>query len=154
MTYVKWQPARVVPALFNNLFTDTLNKEFEDLFNVSALQQKPLTNVTETATAYHVDVVVPGWQKENIKLNLDNGTLTVEGTKEAKTEKIETTETKSDVKTHRHEYHFSSFKRQFTMPDDVDIANINAEYVNGVLKITLNKKAKEQAPAATSISIA
>jgi HSP20 family protein len=100
----------------------------------------PPVNIHETADAYHLELSAPGRNKEDFKLSVDNGLLTIafEKKEEAKTE---------DYKTIRKEFTFKSFKRSFTLDDRVDSNGIQAKYENGVLKLLLPKK--EQAKEGT-----
>ncbi|MCK7553879.1 Hsp20/alpha crystallin family protein [Chitinophaga sedimenti] len=87
-----------------------------------------------------MDVVAPGFDKADFKLNLDKQVLTISVDK--KTEQKEETE-----KQIRREFSTRSFKRSFTLDENVDAEKINAKYENGVLKVTLPKKEVKQEPA-------
>jgi len=93
----------------------------------------PPANIHETADAYHVELSVPGRNKEDFKLAVENGLLTVsfEKKEENKTE---------DYKTVRKEFSFKSFKRSFNLDDSINTDGIQAKYENGVLKLLLPKK--------------
>jgi HSP20 family protein len=90
----------------------------------------PPVNIHETADAYHLELSAPGRSKEDFKLAIDNGQLTIsfEKKEEGKTE---------DYKTIRKEFSFRSFKRSFNLDDRIDSNNIQAKYENGVLKLLL-----------------
>jgi HSP20 family protein len=93
----------------------------------------PPVNIHETSDAYHLELSAPGRSKEDFKLAVDNGQLTIsfEKKEDAKTE---------DYKTVRKEFSFRSFKRSFTLDDKIDSNGIQAKYENGVLKVLLPKK--------------
>ena len=93
----------------------------------------PPVNIHETADAYHLELSAPGRNKEDFKLSVDNGQLTIgfEKKEEAKSE---------DYKTIRKEFSFRSFKRSFNLDERVDSSAIQAKYENGVLKLLLPKK--------------
>ena len=93
----------------------------------------PPANVHETADAYHLELSVPGRSKEDFKLSVDAGQLTVafEKKEETKTE---------EYKTIRKEFSFKSFKRSFNLDERIDSDGIQAKYENGVLKLLLPKK--------------
>lgn len=95
----------------------------------------PPVNIHETTDAYHLELSAPGRSKEDFKLSVDNGQLTVgfEKKEETKTE---------DYKTIRKEFSFKSFKRSFNLDDRIDSNGIQAKYENGVLKLLLPKKAQ------------
>jgi HSP20 family protein len=93
----------------------------------------PPVNIHETNDAYHLELNAPGRGKEDFKLAIDNGQLTIsfEKNEESKTE---------DYKTIRKEFSFRSFKRSFNLDDRIDGNGIQAKYENGVLKLLLPKK--------------
>jgi HSP20 family protein len=93
----------------------------------------PPVNIHETSDAYHLELSAPGRSKEDFKLAVDNGQLTISF------EKKEDTKTE-DYKTVRKEFSFRSFKRNFTLDDKIDSNGIQAKYENGVLKVLLPKK--------------
>ncbi|GGA86067.1 Hsp20/alpha crystallin family protein [Puia dinghuensis] len=93
----------------------------------------PPVNIHETTEAYHLELSAPGRNKEDFKLSVDNGQLTVSF------EKKEETKTE-DYKTIRKEFSFRSFKRSFNLDERVDSNAIQAKYENGVLKLYLPKK--------------
>ena len=93
----------------------------------------PPVNIHETADAYHLELSAPGRSKEDFKLAVEGGQLTVsfEKKEESKTE---------DYKTIRKEFSFKSFKRSFNLDDRINADGIQAKYDNGVLKLLLPKK--------------
>src|ERR1700722_3413176 len=105
----------------------------------------PPVNIHETADAYHLELSAPGRSKEDFKIALENGQLTIsfEKKEENKTE---------DYKTVRKEFSFRSFKRSFNLDDKIDSNGIQAKYDNGVLKLLLPKK-EQVKDAAKQISI-
>jgi len=90
-------------------------------------------NVKETENEYVLEVIAPGFQKEDFQVNLDNNTLTISA------EEKENTENKNE-KFILNEFKQRSFKRSFTIDKSVDAENIVAKYENGVLTLNLAKK--------------
>ena len=133
---------------FGNLFNDFLNE-----FPVTArsigqeLFAFPQTNIHETPEAYHLELNVPGRSKDDFKIQVEQGLLTISFEK-----KEEATQT-DDYKTIRREFEYKSFKRSFSVDDKVDVEGIQAKYENGVLKLLLPKK-EESKPNARQINIA
>ena len=116
----------------------TVNDLFDEFFRPNAWSKEtglavPPVNIHETNDSYQVELVAPGLNKEDFKVNLEKGLLTI--TYEKKTE----AENK-DYKTHRKEFSFSSFKRSFSVDDKINADAIQAKYENGVLKLFLPKK--------------
>ncbi|MDD3382820.1 MAG: Hsp20/alpha crystallin family protein [Bacilli bacterium] len=90
------------------------------------------TDVKETEENYLMDIDIPGYDKKDISLSLEDGYLTIKAAKE------ETTEEKEDEKFIRRERHYGESSRSFYV-GDVTEEEINAEYVNGTLKIVIPK---------------
>ena len=115
-----------LPVLFKNEFNQTVRKGFVPV------------NVKETEKSYQLEVVAPGFEKNDFKLNLDQNLLTISGEKK--------NEAKENEKQIRNEYNNHSFKRSFTIDEKIDATNINASYVNGVLTLNLPKKKEVKIP--------
>lgn len=119
----------------------SLNDLFNDFFSVPAPANwakenswnLPPVNIHESNNVYHLELAAPGLQKEDFKINLEKGLLTISF------EKNTESETK-DVKVYRKEFTSKSFKRSFTLDENVNAEAIEAKYENGVLKIALPKK--------------
>jgi HSP20 family protein len=129
MTFVKLNN-RSLPRTFDTVFTDLFSGLAGGVNE--ALNTVPV-NVHETKDAYHLEVSAPGLNKEDFAVNLDNGLLTISY------EKKEEAKSADDWKTLRREFNFRSFKRNFTLNDDVNAENIQAKYENGILKVYLPK---------------
>ncbi|HVX52024.1 MAG TPA: Hsp20/alpha crystallin family protein [Chitinophagaceae bacterium] len=127
MTLVKHN-YRNLGNLFDDFFTQ-LPAAWNKDFNLNV----PAVNIHETADAYHLEVSAPGLNKEDFKVNLDKGLLTISYEKKAETEN-------KDYKTHRREFTSASFKRSFTVEDKINEEGIQAKYENGILKLLLPKK--------------
>lgn len=139
---------RPVNKSFNNFMDDffaTAPSILRDDFITPNFSSFTPVNIKETENVYVLEVVAPGFQKEDFKINLDNNTLTVSA------ERKEETENKNE-KFIRKEYKQQSFKRSFTIDEKVDAENISAKYVNGVLTLNLAKK-QEVKPSVKEISI-
>lgn len=147
MTLVKFHN-RPVSKSFNNFMDDffaTVPSILHDDFVAPALRSFTPVNIRETENDYVLEVVAPGFQKEDFKINLDNNTLTISAEKKEETEN-------QDEKFIRKEYKQQSFSRSFTIDENIDAENISAKYVNGVLTLNLAKK-QEVKPQVKEISI-
>ena len=121
-------------APFNSLFEEFFNN-FPATWGKDAnlAYVSVPVNIHETAEGYHLELNVPGRNKEDFKVNVENGLLTISY------EKKEANEQKA-YKTIRREFNFRSFKRSFTLDEKIDADAIQARYENGVLKLYLPKK--------------
>jgi len=98
----------------------------------------PAVNIRESKNHYKLDVAVPGFKKDNFKITTDNGLLTIS----AETNKEENEENDNYK---RKEFSFASFRRTFSLPDNIEEDHISANYHNGLLEIELKKAGKNQA---------
>jgi HSP20 family protein len=96
----------------------------------------PATNITEDDQAFYLEMTVPGRSKEDFKINLELNELTISAGQE-KNEKSE--EQKKEIFRMR-EFGRGDFSRSFSLPEAVDKEAIKAEYLNGILMITIPKK--------------
>lgn len=115
----------------NDLFNDFFN-QFETAGKGTA-SNVPAVNIHETNDAFHLELVAPGLKKEDFKVSLEKGLLTISYEKKTEAEN-------KDYKTHRREFSFASFKRSFNVDDKINADSIEAKYDNGILKLLLPKK--------------
>lgn len=129
------QPASVFP--YRNLLTEFLN-DFNTSVGQDYRSSVPAVNVHESETGYTLEVAAPGLQKEHFHINLDGRVLSISA--EQKEEKKE-----ENGKWTRKEFSYSSFKRAFTLPENVNENSIEARYENGILTVSV-PKAEEVKP--------
>jgi len=147
MTHVKFN-RKPFEGTFNNLVDDLFTELpvlFKNEFNQIERNGFVPVNVKETEKSYQLEVVAPGFEKSDFKVNLDQNILTISGEKKNETKK----ETDKQI---RREYSYRSFKRSFTLDEKIDATNIDASYVNGVLTLNLPKKEAVKA-SATEITV-
>jgi HSP20 family protein len=121
---------------FNHLFEELLN----ELPFGGQYKQFPPVNINETSDGYHFEMLVPGREKSDFKVSIENGLLTISFEKKADA-------AVEGVKSVRKEFSFKSFKRSFTVDEKINAEGIQAKYEQGLLKLYLPKK--EQAPVST-----
>ena len=99
----------------------------------------PLVDISEDAKEYLIKTELPEVKKEDVKITMEDGTLTITG--DRKFEKEE-----NGKKYHRVERAYGSFGRSFSLPDDASPAKVTADFKDGVLKVHLakNEKARPQ----------
>ena len=128
----------------DSFFTNDLPSVFTSNFNTG--MTLPKVNIRETSDAYFVDMAVPGLKKSDFHIDLDNQLLSIS------TEVKEENEHKEDNYTRR-EFGYSSFKRTFTLPTTADGEKISANYVNGVLRVSIPKKEEAKPKPPKQIAI-
>jgi HSP20 family protein len=92
----------------------------------------PRVDIAETDKAFEIKAEIPEVNKEDVKVTVHNGVLTIQG--ERKQEKEE-----KGKKFHRVERYYGNFTRSFTLPDNVDETKISASFKDGVLNIQIQK---------------
>ncbi len=132
MNVIKWNDFNsTFPSIFS-AFDDFGRDYFAPL---SSGISRPAMNIKECANTFLLSLAVPGLEKEDCKIQVQGGVLTISSQKEQKKE--------STGEQTRYEYNFSSFTRSFALPKNVNIDAISAEYTNGELKVSLPKKEVE-----------
>ncbi len=153
MNLIRWQPrmvSRRVPNETRSLF-DEWDRMFDEFLGWaparSAASEEyawvPRVDVKEEKDRYLVDFELPGLDKDDIKVTMENGMLTVSG--ERKHE-----ETREDDKVYRRERSYGKFCRSLRLPEDVDGDKVEAGFKNGILRIGVGKK-EEAKPRAIEI---
>ena len=143
-----------------SIFGETL---FDDWFNFPSMRElenidrklygrhashEMKTDVHEHDDHYEVDIDLPGFTKDEISLNLDQGYLTVSAAKGADKE-----QTNKKGKIIRQERYAGAMQRTFYVGDILTAEDIKAKFENGVLNLTLPKKDAKQLPERRSIQI-
>lgn len=149
MKLIKKQPTQA--ASLNNVFDHFFNDDFLN-WPTQTVNKKwgniPPANILEDDDAYKVELAVPGMQKEDFKISLDENTLTVATDKKQE-------ERKENINFSHVEFRSHSFTRTFHLPENRIVEEeIKAVYENGVLSIELPKKAEAKKQAPKMIEIA
>jgi HSP20 family protein len=98
----------------------------------SVSEWSPLVNITEDEKEYLIAAEIPEVKKEDVKVTLENGVLTITG--ERKWEHEE-----NNKKRHLIERSYGSFARSFSLPGDADASKVDAQFKDGILKIRVAK---------------
>ena len=148
-TITRWNPVNEFEDLinrYNRYFGVARNngeREGKDLF--SRTDWSPAVDIRETEEAFHIDAELPGMSKDDVKVTVQDGVLSIQG------ERRQEEET-GDRKNHRIERVYGSFIRRFTLPENVDENSIQANFKDGVLSLTLNK-AEPAEPKAIEVTV-
>jgi len=145
MNLVRYRPLGGLMNLQQDL--DTMFQEFfqhePGLASARESGWVPAVDVVEDKDGYRLVAELPGVNKEDVKISLTEGLLTIRGEKK--------TETKRDTDNwHRVERSYGSFERSFRLGGQVDASKVKARYDNGVLTV-LVPKAEEAKPREISI---
>ena len=124
-----------VPTSFSNL-VDRFFNESVARTGGSAYSFVPRVDIVENEKAFEIHVAVPGMDKDEFKVDLNDNYLTVSGERKF-------TQEKKESNFHSIETQFGTFSRSFSLPENVDAAKISAAYVNGILVITVPKDEKK-----------
>lgn len=141
MTLVKFKNNREL--LRDSLFPTEFNSLIDTLFNdnVSKFERnvffKPRVDLKETEKEFQIQITLPGLKKEEINLDVDGDVLSISGERKLNNEKKE-------EKYHLVESYYGKFSRSFTLPENVDTTNIDAQLTDGILHVTLPKTEVKQ----------
>jgi HSP20 family protein len=129
------------PFYMTNLFDDDF---FQLSQNRSASQ--PAVNIREDEKNYFLDLAIPGIDKKDLKIDVNEDVLTISHESESESEK-----NKDGYK--RKEFSYSAFSRSFYIPENTDREKIEANYKDGVLSVALPKLEEEKVKLARKIEI-
>lgn len=130
------------PLSFPSFFSDTLERLWSD----ETLNWVPAVNIRERSEDFVIDLAVPGMNKDDFSVEVDNGVLSVSG------ERKNETEDKSDKHTRR-EFFYGSFRRNFSLPESANPDEVKAAYKDGILTLTIMKREESKLKPKRQISI-
>ena len=137
----------MLPSIFrDNLFDDMFDFDFDKEFN---RMMRPLygkhaqnmmkTDVRETDNSYELDIDLPGFKKDEITIQLDNGYLSISASKG-----LDKDEENKNGKYIRRERYAGAMNRTFYVGDNLTQQDIQAKFEDGILKISVPKKDVQQ----------
>ncbi|TVQ12489.1 MAG: Hsp20/alpha crystallin family protein [Balneolaceae bacterium] len=134
MTLVRFRDhdieAPVLPRTFSEMLDTFFNEAVTGRENFV-----PGIDVMEGDKQYEIRVTLPGIKKDEVKIELEDNTLTVSGERKFENEE-------KNKRYHLVESRFGTFKRSFTLPRNVDNSSIDAKMAEGILNITIKKDEK------------
>ncbi len=140
MAIIRWNPTRELMNMereFNRMF-NSLNRRFKSVDKEDSDDEfenavwMPLADISENKDSYLINVDLPGIDKKDVKISFTDGQLTISG--ERKQEK----ESKNSTY-HRVERSYGKYYRSFNLPKEIKADEIDAEFKNGQLMITIPK---------------
>ena len=138
------------PSLFNERWmTDFFNPDrfFDsDLLKDAYVPALPMANIVEEEKEFVIEMAVPGMNKKDFNIAVENGMITISAEKKTETEEVKKNFT-------RKEFSYNTFSRSFTLPENVNEEKIVANYDNGLLKLHLGKKVLTKVPPKKEIAV-
>lgn len=138
MSILRWDPFRELEDM-----NDRLNRVFGRPAATSGAGREALTkadwlpsvDISETDADYTIHAHLPGLGKDDVKVTVENGLLTMSGERKQRTEE-------KNRRFHRVETSYGKFVRSFALPDDADDSKVAAEFKDGVLNVRVPKTEK------------
>ena len=138
----RWHPFREMEGFFDQYaraMHRAMLRHEERSATAEIADWAPMVDVSESDDAYVVRAELPGVEKDDVHVSLDNGVLTIQGEK-----KVEVTEGEEEKK-HCVECAYGSFLRTFVLPSNADAEKVDASFKHGVLKLSIAKTAESKA---------
>lgn len=135
MELTKWKNASSRPS-FSGLLDEFFNKELSPVGGRLMVKTVPAVNIRETDENFILELAAPGMEKEDFHIEVTPTNLLVISSEKKPEDERKNQENRFTLK----EFWYSVFSRSFTLPESVDAEQINANYRNGLLELTLPKK--------------
>ena len=150
MTLVRWQPYnRYNPWAGLSRLQRQMSEMFDQLADtdesVPSVSWMPRVEISEHSDNYMLSVELPGIDKQDVHVEVENNTLTISGDKQSDVEN-------KDQNYHLRERTYGKFSRSFELPARIEANNIEAKYTNGVLNLSI-PKAEEAKPKQIEVKI-
>ena len=149
MALVRWDPFRELEEVsdrLNRMFARPAARATNGKETMIVADWTPSVDISETEGEYQIKAEIPDVKKEDVKVTVEDGVLTIQG--ERKHEKEE-----KGKKFHRIERSYGSFVRTFSLPDVIEEDKVKAEFKDGVLNLHLPKSEKAK-PKAIEVKVA
>ena len=158
MTLIKWRN----PDLAERFGLPTMFSDFFDSdFNSNEMRRYvPAVNIMENNDEFRIELAAPGLKRDEFKIEIDNGVLTISSEKKTEHEESDNENSKGNKQGDnnaprytKREFSYTSFRRSFSLPETVNSDNIGAKYTDGVLTLTLPKREEAKPKPARQIEI-
>lgn len=149
MTLVRWDPFRELEEMserLNRVFSRPATRTTNGKENMTVADWTPSVDISETDGGYLIKAELPEVKKEDVKVTVENGVLTLQGERRQETEE-------KGRRYHRIERSYGSFVRSFALPESVDESGVKAEYKDGVLNLHIPKSERVK-PKAIEVKVA
>jgi HSP20 family protein len=131
----RWNPVRELEEFQNRIlsaFRPDSGRQTNGSSETSTGEWLPPVNIWEDDKGYYLEADLPGLEKENVKVTVENRMISISGDRVFEA-------TGDKYRHHVAERSFGRFTRSFTLPSDVDAGSVEARFTNGVLFISLGK---------------
>jgi HSP20 family protein len=148
MTLVRWDPFRELEEMsdrLNRMISRPALPRTNGKETMVVADWTPSVDISETDGEYLIKAEIPDVKKEDVKVTLEDGVLTIQGVRKQESEE-------KGKKYHRVERSYGSFVRSFSLPDLVDEEKVKAEFKDGVLNLQLPKSEKAK-PKAIEVKV-
>jgi HSP20 family protein len=147
MTLVRFNHRNCMPAQPDYRNSNDLMRWFWNDYEPGFINRPvPLANILETGQDFRIELSVPGFSKNDIRINLEGQILKVSG-------EAQNTPDNQDERYIRREFSRQAFSRSFRLSNWVDASGINAKYENGTLLLTIPKTEDAKLKASKEIVI-
>lgn len=142
MAIARWNPWREIDTLqrqFDRLFEDALTSTARN--ELKTFTRIPAAELEETADAIHLRVELPGIDPKELDVEVMENVVSVKGERKLEMKSDSNSETKG---TTRSEFHYGKFQRVIPLPARIQNTQVQAEYKDGILNLTLPKTVEEK----------
>lgn len=153
MSQMRWNPLREIEELFDRYSRAVGGAGVAQLPSQGGRESLarpdwiPAVDILEKKDSYQLKVELPEVKREDVKVSVDNGILTITGER-----RLEQEEGEAGGQHRRLERFYGSFARSFTLPEEADENGIDASYQDGMLTLTIPKTEKAQ-PRAIEVKV-
>ena len=149
MALVRWDPFRELEEMsgrLNRIFARPETRTSNGKETMIIADWTPSVDISETEGEYQIEAEIPDVRKDDVKVTVEDGVLTIQGRRNQEKEE-------KGTKYHRIERFYGSFARTFSLPDVIEADKVNAEFKDGVLNLRLPKSEKAK-PKAIEVKVA
>ncbi|MEB3270355.1 MAG: Hsp20/alpha crystallin family protein [Synechococcus sp.] len=146
MSLIQWEAMKDIEDLFDRTTQSLTWPLARRALWPAMLASQPRVDIFERDGSYVIEADVPGIARDDLRVSLDDGVLTIQG--ERRQEKRE-----DHPRFHRLERAYGSFTRSFTLPGDCDTTGLQAACHEGQLSITVPRKAAPATPSAIQVPV-
>jgi len=143
MALVRWDPFRELEEMsdrLNRMFARPETRTANGKETMIIADWTPSVDISETEGEYQIKAEIPDVRKDDVKVTVEDGVLTIQGRRNQEKEE-------KGTKYHRIERSYGSFARTFSLPDVIEADKVNAEFKDGVLNLRLPKSEKAKPKA-------